>query len=583
MGAEDIVTAGFSRRQIVKGSLMGAGAVALAPILGSCSADGTTPPDSPSGDATAPAATIGPPAAGPLYPDGYVGPRATDDKPFADGSATFKIVVPQNSTLIGDWNTNKFSAWFEKRTGLKIEYQAVQTLGVDGAQDLTKVNAMIASGDLPDAFLGIPFTDAQISVYGQQGLLVPIDSYLPKYAPRLTQAFKDYPTLPARLKSLDNKSYQFKALSDCYHCKISPGRAWINTKYLDKVGASMPTTTEELRTVLKQFKDSDPSGTGKMIPFAAGIGNDLDRFIMNAFLYNPGVDWMRVDSGKIDFVANKPEWREGLRFLRTLSDDGTVNRQTFTMTAEDLLKAGNQGRVGFGRTYHPGQIADLTDDPKALWHDYVGVPPLKGPGGVQLAGWDYNLLCGPPMLITNKCKQPEALVQWADCMLELTAQLNSSIGVQSENWDWAKKGEPGLNGEQAVWKSKVYPAPAGDSWALAEIYYSSSGLRGGQYEDPKSPGLELVLFDATKLYEPHAQPEADQVPKLIFDDTTAAQQADTQVTITNHVNQSLAKFATGELDINDDAKWDAYTKALTDIGLPGQIDLYQKTYDSRPH
>ena len=39
-------------------------------------------------------------------------------------------------------------------------------------------------------------------------------------------------------------------------------RAWINQTWLDNLGLEMPTTPEELYTVLKAFKEQDANGNG---------------------------------------------------------------------------------------------------------------------------------------------------------------------------------------------------------------------------------------------------------------------------------------------------------------------------------
>jgi len=178
---------------------------------------------------------------GPTFPEGYLGPRITERKPFGDGSKTFRVVVPQDSTIVGDWNANKMTAWFEKFTGVKVQFDAVLMTAPDGTTDMTKINAMLAGGDLPDAFLGIPFTTAQLSLYGQQGLFVSMDDFMP-LAPTLRQAMTDYPDLKKVVAATDGKMYTFPGINDCFHCRSSPGRAWISQSYLDKVGMPVPGT-----------------------------------------------------------------------------------------------------------------------------------------------------------------------------------------------------------------------------------------------------------------------------------------------------------------------------------------------------
>lgn len=574
----------IDRRSLLRFGVAGAGTLAAGALLASCSGNSSETPSSvaPTGVEGVPQVTLGPEVEGILYPEGYIGPRATEKEPFHDGSQTFTIGVKLSSEVIGDWNTNEYSKWLEERTGVKIQYETV--LNTD--DDLTRVNAAIASGEMPDAYLAIPFTNDQLSLYGSQGVFQPLENLIETYAPEMRKLMEDYPDWGPAITALDGHKYQMNTPNDCYHCRVSPSRAFINQKYLDAVGAEMPQTTEELREVLKLFKDQDPSGTGQMIPFAAGEDNFIDNYIMNAFLYNPGSDgsgggWLRLNEGTVEFVANTDEWREALRYLRTLYDDGTLDRSAFTMTGDELQQAGNQGRLGFVRAYYWGFFADIDYTEGALWYDYVSIPPLEGPNGVRYANWNYITSTNRPLVITSNCENPEVLVQWADTMLELEGTIRGTNG-NPDNWWFAEEGEVGINGEQAVWGRNEWPAPAGTGWDVYSLLYNSNDFRLGQASDPENPDLEVFLFEATQVYEPFQQPQDFQLPALIFDETQAATRADIAATIESHVRQNMAKFAVAELDINDDAAWESYVTAFESIGLPQYIDLHQQTYDSRP-
>ena len=178
------------------------------------------------------------------YPEGYIGPKATRAQgAFADGTQTFRVVVPVDTVVTGDWNKNAFTQYMEEKTGLKVQFQTVTTSGPNGT-DMTKVNAMLAAGDLPDAFLGIPFTRDQLSLYGSQGVFTPLDDLIETYAPQMRQAMTDYPDLAPLNKGTDGKTYTFAGLNDCYHCAISPGRALI---YKPLAGQARPGDAEDDR------------------------------------------------------------------------------------------------------------------------------------------------------------------------------------------------------------------------------------------------------------------------------------------------------------------------------------------------
>ena len=296
----------ISRRNLVRAAGLGVGALAVPGVLTACSGgdDTTTPGSSASGVEGVEPKQLGTETTGINYAEGYVGPRARAVSAFGDSSTTFKVVVQQDATVIGDWNKNNYmTEWFEKRTGVKVEFTQVLTTASDGSTDMTKINAILASGDLPDAFLGLPFSNDQISLYGQQGIFLPLDDLIATYAPEMRQARTDYPDFAKLTAATDGKTYQFAGINDCFHCKSSPGRAWINTTYLDKVGAKMPTTTDELREVLKELKANDPSPKKNIIPFGSSVNDQVDQFVMNSFLYNPGGDinggWLALNQGKV--------------------------------------------------------------------------------------------------------------------------------------------------------------------------------------------------------------------------------------------------------------------------------------------
>ncbi|WP_460979121.1 extracellular solute-binding protein [Pseudactinotalea suaedae] len=567
--------------------MLGAGAVG-ATALASCSGGGSS--TAPTGGAT------GIPGVDPLqlaaelpgvrYPENYVGPKLRDVQPFHDGSKTFKVVVQRDAQVIGDWNTNAFSRWLEEKTGMKVEYEAVLVRDANGGLDMTRINAMIASGDMPDAFLNIPFTNDQISLYGSQGAFVAVDDLIETYAPQMREALENYPQRKRVVTARDGRMYQFRGINDCYHCHVMPGRIWVNQRYLDAVGAEIPTTTDEFREMLRLLKENDPTPGKNIIPLAAGT-QPVDTWIMNAFLYNPGGTasggWMRVNDGAVEFVADLPEWREGLRFMRSLTEDGTIGRELFTTTGDDFLKAGNQGRLGVARALFWGQFIDIDYSEGAAWRDYVSIPPLKGPDGIQFTPWDYYLsnTAMPPLVITSACENPELLVQWGDAMMSLEGTTAAFSGIQGENWGWADETMTGFDGRQAVWYQDAWPPPEGTGWSQQSPMYRSHDYLIGLAATAERPTFESDLYQATLEYEPCAPPIESVLQPVLFDEAGAAEQAQIAASVHSHVTQSFAKFTTGELDINDDGAWQGYVEQFEAMGMTRYLELYQAAYDEQ--
>lgn len=521
------------------------------------------------------------------YPKDYLGPIASFKGPVTTEPARLKVVVPQNPT-VGDWNGNAFSSWYEKRTNVHVDYEVVP-----GDPDtMTKVNAMLASGELPDIFM-VPFTPSQLLLFGRdQQLFISLDDLIDKYGVEVKRVFKDYPVAKQLVTAPDDKIYSLPNVNDCFHCHAGDDRAWIYKPWLDKLGLPVPTSLDELEQVLEAFKSEDLNGNGKNdeIPFATDKDASLDRFFMGSFMYDPGEPWLTLNDGTVEAAFTQPGWREGLRYMNRLYGKGLIAKETFTQTNEQLQRLGNSDPVILGatRSYYWGSFISLDqNNGHARFRDYVAIPTLKGPGDAPTAAWDYYgaVATAGHFVITRACKVPEIAMMWGDGQYELEAIIRSYAGIKDDNWRWAKPGERGINGEQGLYKSlKGWPAKPGRSWDQEGIQYRSDNFRLGEVVDPKNPTFESDLYKQTKsAYEPFRQPMNRQLPPLYMNFDEAGAVADMSTTINNYVKQMLTKFTTGSADPNDDGKWKSYLDTLGQMGIDEYLKINQKAYDNRPH
>ena len=581
MSNNDARTTGLSRRSLITGALaLTAGGGLLSGCSSSSSANGGAA--AAGGGQAAPSVTLGPKLAQVQYPEGYVGPVARTLKPITTEKVSFKIVVPQD-VVIGDWNTNPFTKWLEQTTGVHV---AFSQLGGTDADIMTKVNAMIAAGDIPDAFLGVNFSRSQLYLYGQQGLFQDVSSHLDAYAPNMRQAMKDYPETRKLIQAPDKKVYTFPCINDCYHCRASNGRSFLNTDWIKQVGLDVPKTTDEFRELLRAFKKADLGGNGKTIPFCGYQDAPLDQYFMNAFLYNPGDPWLVVNDGKVDVTFMKDEWREGLKYLNGLYGEGLINKDVFTADQDQMIRYGDAPGnpiIGGVRGYWWGSFLSDIDqkDPNARWRKYVAVPPLQGPNNVRYAAWDY-LNVGVEvshLVVTKKCTRPEVMVQWADVQSDLQAILR---GYGGPKFEWAKKGELGINGKQAIFAfPAVWNTQKNIGWNQKNAMYRSNDFRLSERVNPKDLTYEQPLYQQTEdSYFPYKQPKEMQFPPVTLDQDQAAQEAELRTNLESEVKQSFAKFVTGQLNPNDDAVWNDYKSRVEKIGVKPFLDLQQAGYET---
>lgn len=528
-----------------------------------------------------------------IYPDGYVGPRAVRRGPIvAKGKQVTLKVAVMSDAGVADWAENEFSLWYEEQTGVRVEFQVIPV-----EEAMTKVNAMIASGDIPDVFLHVDFTEAQLALYGQQGLIVPLNDLIEEYGVEVKRVFDQHPDAKVTVTSTDGRIYSLPNVNDCYHCNAWNNRVWIYQPWLDELGLSAPSTPDELEAVLEASKDRDPNGNGNAdeVPFmgyndAADNGSALDTYFMNAFLYNPGDPWLVVDNGKVDIVVNKAGWRDGLRYLNRLYGKGLVAKETFTQSMDQLIRTGTHKDTPVlgaskGGTWFVFTTTDETTEIGRRWKDYVALPPLRGPGGTQVASWDYYQAVTPGhFVITKACKNPAVALMWGDGQYELETVLRAYYGPLDENWRWAKPDETAINDKQALYSGleRADGKTEGLGWNQFGISYRSNDFRLAERVDPENPTFEKPLYEETaRAYFPYKQPKERQLPPLYMTEDQAALTSELATTLSNHVKQSLTKFTLGELDPNNDADWQTYVDTVDQMGLAQYLEAYQQAYDEK--
>jgi putative aldouronate transport system substrate-binding protein len=403
----------------------------------------------------------------------------------------------------------------------------------------------------------------------------------------------------------DGNIYSMPNVNDCYHCNGSC-KLWINKAWLDALGLGIPQTTEEFYQALKAFKEQDPNGNGKAdeIPLISAIDSwvgvvsanngqvngSFDNFFMGSFLYNPGEPWLVLnEEGKVDVSFNKPGWREGLRYLNRLHAEGLLAAESFSQTAEQLIRTGDNPEapiIGAVPAGWWGVFLTVDQAEEGRWQDYVAVPPLAGPDGTRIAPWNhYAGVASGQFVVTSACKTPDIAVRWADTMYELEATLRSVHGVLHEDVRWAQEGEIGINGEQGVWRALVTWASEpmrNRFWNQNGVQYRSSDFRLGEVVDPETPTFEKPLYEETKAnYFPHAQDQARQLPPLFLTEEQAGQAGELATTINGQVKLMFAQFILGDADANDDGAWEEYVRTFEQMGLAQYLQIHQEAYDAK--
>ena len=257
-------------------------------------------------------------------------PEEAAKAPEAEEPVKIKVFIIQGADI--DYSTNLYSLLLEKKFNVKFEWQTVpwEVTAVKEARNLS-----LASGDYPDLYIMNQdidlFTQNELIKYGQQqGVLLPLNDLIDEYAPNVKANIEKYPYYKANAVAPDGKIYGIPQLEECYHCSFQ-NKLWINTKWLKQLNIPTPKTTEELKAALEAFKTKDPNGNGQAdeVPLSGTTeswGFRTVPYLMNAFIYDDDRSHLIMDGGKVDVAANKPEWKEGLLYIKSLYDAGLIDQ-----------------------------------------------------------------------------------------------------------------------------------------------------------------------------------------------------------------------------------------------------------------
>ncbi len=501
--------------------------------------------------------------------------------PIVKEKTELTVFVPKPS-MIADLDTNEFTKWYEEKTGVHINWD------IASGDTRQAINLRIASGDLPDVFWKCGFSPAEVFAYGEQGLFLDLTDYIDNYM----YYFKDILSKREDIKTKITTNGAIYGLPTILESVTQPclNKMWIYQPWLDKLGLELPTTTDEFYEMLKAFKEKDPNGNGKAdeIPLGGrGIRSDtgIEDYIINAFTYtDTRTNRIYVEDGKVKCSATTEGYREGLRFIKKLYDEGLLLRDVFTIDRTRLTALGeNEGVPILGACVGqwPGMFT-LSSGESGRITEYTSISPLEGPTGIrQTARTDITNSMGTAFIVTEDCANPEVAVKWVDWMYSNEGRIKAQ-GVQG--YREAKEGEIGLNGKQAKYTYDPVPEEEqntnfgtvqNETWGANFII---------QYFDREMQGSQKLLdTDLNKmLYHESINKYFDYIvdksyPSIPIDSEMAAEYQDLETTIGEAIDKNFVAFVTGEKDIEKD--WDKYVKELDKYGLSKLLKLAQDRYD----
>lgn len=443
----------------------------------------------------------------------------------------------------------------EENTNVDVEW-----LLYPYAQAVEKKTILVNSGDYPDVIAGWLLSQNEVIKDGMSdGLYVPIDEYIEKYAPNMRNILgltgvRDAMTLP------DGHIYTIPYVITAPEVSFNP---YINQKWLDAVGMKMPTTTDELIDVLRAFRDNDPNGNDKKdeIGFSGQPGNTYLPIFSGWFgMPCPSSNFTMVD-GKLTFAANTDAYKACIKFFKQLNDEGLLDPEFFTQDNAQWTAKGNQNLYGVCYAY---QSVDYISGLAPGEHtDYVPLPVLKGPG-VNKPVWQRdtygNSILRTQAAITDKAENVGTIVRWFDYL------FNEEISVQLYNGPLGETIEKTGDKQYRKFDMSKMTTEQIQKYEFNNLFpqslpkYLSPDVKVLPTEGAPEDWLEKPIVDA--LYEPFLN---EQTPAVWTSEEDTKRISILETDINGYVTQKMAAWISGQADI--DAEWDAYKAQLEKLGV----------------
>lgn len=468
-----------------------------------------------------------------------------------------------------DWN--KLMLWeeYEKLTNVEVNWKTTQIEGL-----VEKRNLMLASGDYPELFFASAFPKTDLIKYGQQGVFLPLNDYIDEYAPNFKKILEDYPSVKEGVTMADGNIYGFPTFYDPNFEALRGMTPWIKQDWLEKLGLKEPETPEELYEVLKAFKEQDPNGNGKADELGWGGGYGIVEFVdylrgtyglNKQGAMNKNLDF-KEGTEEFRFVPSTDEYKELLTFLNKLYTEGLINKDVFTTQPQEFSAEASKGNFGLLNEVDPAELLKLDG--------YVGVPVLEGPTGERAYNTVSNGLGNLGMFVlTDKAKNPEAMVRWMDYFYGEEGSKMFFMGFEDVTYEEDKDGNfkyldtitdnpNGLNMDQAIseyltWPGGYYPGMVRQKFFQGAEGKENSAVNAEKVrpyrikDDNILPGLNYTLD------------ETDKVSAIMTD-------------VQTYIDEMTAGFITGKQDFS---KWDDYKETLEKMGIQEYLEVAQGAYD----
>ncbi|MCL2092897.1 MAG: hypothetical protein FWH12_01770 [Treponema sp.] len=546
---------------------------------------------------------------GPRQGAGRAGGAYTIQDPNLTPPGTFPIVREpvtiswglQIFIQVADYYNNDLTRWFEDLTGVRLEFVFYDP----GADGQTRLNLQVASGEpLPDVIFKIGLGNkARREAFGRGGAILPLNDYIEHLGYFTNQAvqgmtvFNNMGMDPWYYGMDDDGTIWGYMFYEQQFSNANSGRAWYNAEFAAALGmdesqwrgganAGQPGRVPHFdwwMSYLRGVRDNDVNGNGIMndeIPLTGTTGwrGNLLPWITRMFLfsdYSSTEQFWYVENDQLYYQYDQPLYRDAIRLMYQMYQERIWDESAITQSSLSAVANQEFPLIGFavggsGASY-----------PRSL--TYLPSSVVEGPNGYA-ANTYWMHVPQFPIAISSNARHPEVAFRLLDAQAsDPDFAIMPRYGTRDVHWRLSLPHEPGLYATQGPNIGPVLPYMTevvgtwGDNQTAHwrdEFGIDWLNRKSAMAWDGDEGGGEYRLGLAIQQMFPMTPNEWPI--NLVYTTAELDQWDQTRIDVLQYVRQSLALFATGQMNIERD--WDSYLDTLRRMGYQNLLELDRRAY-----
>jgi len=486
---------------------------------------------------------------------------------------TFTATEPLDFSLLWtDWPevpvTDSWQVFdeIEKRTNVHLDLT-----NIPFSDATEKRSLLISAGDAPQ-IIPLVYTgeEKQFAATGAVVALSDYEDYMPNFQKYVKEW--DLREMVDNLRQDDGKYYMMPGLQEV---SVPTFTLLVRKDVIEEVGAEVPETWDELRTVLEKIKakypDSAPLADGfegqSMLNYAAhSFGTVAGWGFGNGTFYNE-------DKGEFEYAATNDGYKQMVEYFHGLVEDGLLDTESFTAAVEGGSTvteklASEKVFVASGANGTVQEFNTALDAAGVTDYEVLQIAPPGGPAGQIVE--PRNFWNG--FMLTKEAEESPnfiAMLQFLD-WLYYSPEARDMLrwGVEGETFTKTDDGTYTLNPEYSLKAFNINPE--GKTDIQKDLGFSNDPLSGSTESRALKESYNVPAFvDYIDSVLTNRTPR-DPFPPAPLNEGELEQASLMATPLKDSVDTNTLKFILGDRPLSE---WDAFVSELEGQNLQGYLDL----------